>query len=348
MKFVIPIILLIALFIPLSGAMDLGDFKWEDGKITGRYMPAGLEGKISCFSNGRHILDVIYQKDSIELSIQYFDALQQIIEKNPFLKKEIEESLLNLTLSGAAFTVDYEGCVIELHDTPTRFLRVIADKIVITDFSYNVSRVDDNTIRLNKENFSATLLSEQPIGYNNENITAYGQIMLVSFSFEEEKRIEDAFKNKTIGGEVTIAAYDEEKVDCISYFGNVKITPATLEKGKIVLNIKGDEKSGGKIIKINLGKSVCISDDLTIKFDGIKVEKASSFEDILNPDDDGIQPEYYVLSSEEGKFILVTVPHFSEHQLSIEFLMENIFAKLAAIVMGLLVILFATFYMFKK
>ncbi len=348
MKFVLPIALIIALFIPFSQAIDLGDFKWEDGKITGRYMPAGLEGKISCYSGGKHILDIIYQKDSIELSIQYFDALQQIIEKNPFLKKEIEESLLNITLSGAAFTVDYEDCIIELHDTPTRFLRVIADKIVITDFSYNVSIMDSNIIRLSKENFSATLFSEQPIEYKNGNITAYGEIMLVSFSFEEEKRIEDAFKNKTIGGEITIAGYDEKKVDYISYFGGVKITPAVLRKGKIVLNIEGDEKSGGKIIKINLGKDVCISNDFTIKFDGMKVEKASDFEDILNPDDDGIQPEYYVLSSEEGTFILVTVPHFSEHQLSIEFLVENIFAKMAAVVMGSIVIFFAAFYMFKK
>ena len=58
--------LALILFIPLAGAVDLGDLKWEDGKITGKYMPAGLEGKISCYSKERHIMDIIYRNDSIE------------------------------------------------------------------------------------------------------------------------------------------------------------------------------------------------------------------------------------------------------------------------------------------
>ncbi len=347
--------LAVLLFLPLASAIDIGDFKWEDGKITGKYMPAGLEGKISCYSRGKHILDIIYKNESIEISIQYFDALEKIIERNPFLKKELEEALvkqaMHINISGAAFEIEYEECKIELHDTPTRFLRVTCDKIVVSDFSYNVTKLEDNIVKMEKENFSATLLSDNTIVTNKENITAYGDLMLVSFSFEEERKMEDAFKNKTIGGEITIVDYSEDKVDSISYFGDVTITPAKLSRGKIILNITGDARSGGKIIKINLGKNVCISDEFTIKFDGRKINQASNFEDILNPDDDGIEPEYYILSpvsSNEGMFVLVTIPHFSDHQLSIEFVVENVFAKIAAIAMGFLVIALASFYMFKK
>ncbi|RLF45839.1 MAG: hypothetical protein DRN29_06015, partial [Thermoplasmata archaeon] len=240
------LIIAVIFLLPLAEAIDLGDFKWENGKITGKYMPAGLEGKISCYSKGRHIMDIIYRNDSIELSIQFFDALEKIIEKNPFLKKEIEETLLNINISGASFNVEYEGCIVELHDTPTRFLRIIADKIIVQDFPYNVTMVEENIVKLEKNNFSATLLSKHSIAIGKENITAYGEIMLISFSFEEERKLEDAFRSKTMGGEITIAGYSENKTDCISYFGNVKITPAKLSKGKIILNVDGDERSGGK------------------------------------------------------------------------------------------------------
>lgn len=336
------------LLLPLAHALDLGGFEIEDGKLVGKYLPAGLEGKISCYSDGKHIMDIIYKNDSIEISIQFFDALQKIIKRDPFLKEEIQKALAPIKIKGASVTLEYGNCIVELHDTPTRFLKICSDKIVFSEMTYNVERIDKNIVKLRRDNFTATLISNSPIEIN-ENIIAYDEVMLVSFSYiEGEISLEEAFKNRVIGGEFTIVGYNENSTDYISYFGNISISPLKLEKGEIVLKVKGDIKAGGKVIKINMGKKVCLSDNFLIKYDGNVVKEASNFEDILNPDDDGLNAEYYKLESKEGLFILVSIPHFSEHKLSICFLTENIHMKIISMVFGILVILLATFYILRS
>ncbi len=346
MRLVVATMVLILIALPYSMAIDLGSLEWKDGKLFGKYVPSGIEGKISCYVDNKNIMDIIYRNDSIELDIKYFDALEKIVERNPFLKDELENSLIPLNIRGSSFRIDYGGCIVELHDVPTRFLRVKADKIVVSGINYDVNVENNYSLFLTNENFSAILMSEKCINYDGNSITACGDLMLASFT-KEEKRIEGSVMNRTLGGELTIIDYDTNKTDFISYFGNVTIHPEKISKDGIVLNVNGDSKSGGKIIKINLGHRVA-SGRFRIKLDDVPVKKASGFDDIMNPDDDGIAPEYYNISTEEGEIILITIPHFSDHQLSIEFIRENVMATFAAIAMGILFIFLAAFYMFKK
>lgn len=346
MKLVVATMIFILMLLPYSMAIDLGDLEWKDGKLFGKYVPSGMEGKISCYSGNKNIMDVIYRNDSIELDIKYFDAFEKIVERNPFLKDEIENSLIPLNIRGSSFRIEYEGCVVELHDVPTRFLRVEADKIVVEGINYDVKVEDNYSLSLTNENFSAILMSDKCLDYDGSSIIACGDLILASFT-KEERRIEDSVKNRILGGEITIIGYDINKTDFISYFGNVTIYPEKISKEGILLKVEGDSKSGGKIIKINMGHGVA-SGKFRIKLDEIPVKKASSFDDIMNPNDDGITPEYYNISTEEGEIILITIPHFSEYQLSIEFIRENAMATLAAIIMGILFIFLAAFYMFKK
>lgn len=334
---------------PAVSAFELGGFQIMDGsKIEGEYLIAGFEGVISCFSQGRHVMDIIYENDSIEISIKFFDTL---LERNPLLREEIKKAIMPITIKGSALTLEYDGCLIELHNTPARFLEVRADKIILSKLKYDINATDAHMIKLEGRNFSAILISNNPLSIDR-NITAYGCIMLFSYSLiggEDEKKIEDAFRNKYIGGEITIVGYDEKnETDCISYFGNISIQPIELREGKIVLKIRGENVSGGKVVKVNLGKKICLSDKIEVRFDGKEINKASSFEDVLNPNDDKIYPEYYQLQSEEGVFILISIPHFSEYEVSIAFIVENLVGNAMAISFGMLVILLAAFYMFKK
>ena len=49
---------------------------------------------------------------------------------------------------------------------------------------------------------------------------------------------------------------------------------------------------------------------------------ADDFEDILNANNDGLQAEYLILTGAEGIEILVSVPHFSDHFITIETITE--------------------------
>lgn len=357
MRRIMLVALPILMMLPMTSAINLGGFEiTDDGSITGTYAPSGLAGTISCYVKDKHIMDVIYTNDSIDLSINYFDTLDMIVEKNPFLKENLEQALMkeafaafNIT-NTSSFTMNYKGVVVELHDIPTRFLRVVCDKIIVNNIHYNITE-KDGMIKLEKDNFSASLFSTCPMKIEGDTVVAYKTLMLASFSYIQEKNLENAFCRETIGGEMTINDYTIQEADYVSYFGNVSVTTNILEKGKIALTINGDEKSGGKILKINLGKNVCISSDFNIVFDGRSVECAESFEDVLDPDDDGLNPEYYVLSpmkGEEGTFLLVSIPHFSEHQLVIQFIVENTAVKIMAVFLGMIITTMAGFYLFKK
>ena len=90
------LILTLLLMFPFASATDIGGFTLDyEGNIIGTYTHAGLEGTISCFVKEEHIMDITYKNDSIELSIHFFASLDKIVERNPFLKDELERALRN-------------------------------------------------------------------------------------------------------------------------------------------------------------------------------------------------------------------------------------------------------------
>lgn len=44
---------------------------------------------------------------------------------------------------------------------------------------------------------------------------------------------------------------------------------------------------------------------------------ADDLKDVLNPDDDGSHPEYWIIYDANGTHILVSIPHFSEHEITV-------------------------------
>lgn len=339
------------LFVPFVSAFDIGGFEIKDGDLIGKYHPAGLEGcTISCYTN-KHILDIVYKNKSIDITFEFLDdpILKKLVERDTTLKDEMEKVLMNKTLHmrGSEISFDYEGCKVELHDVPTRFLKISANKIILQNGKYELNRIRQNEIKLEKENFTSILISDNPLKIEGNNITAYGNIMLASFSLSpEHSKIENAFVERRIGGEVFIIGKKEN--DTISYFGNVSISPK-ISGNKIILKVKGDEGKGGKVIKVNLAKNICLSDKIIVRYDGKIINEANNITDILNPNDDGSNPEYYRLQHTQagGVFLLISIPHFSEHEIKIEFIVKNPVFQILAVISGLIVVTFAAFYIFK-
>ena len=337
-------------FIPLANAFQLGGFEIKDGSVIGKYAPAGLEGcVISCYTD-KHVLDIVYKNDSIDVTFDFLDdpLIKKLVNEVSSIKDSLEEELMNKTLriTGPRISFEYpiNGCKVELHDTPTRFLRIETNKVVIHDNgNYTINRINENELKLEKSNFTSFLVSSHPIIVDGNNITVYGNMVFVSFSLNE-KVMESAFLNKTIGGELFIAG---KETDYISYFGNVSVSVDnnSLSKGKIILRVKGDNGEYGKVIKVGIANEY---GKVIVTYDGRVINEASSLEDVLNPNDDGSNPEYYKLTSDkEGTFLLISIPHFSEHTISIQFIMENPILKAIALMLGIAVVGVAAFYVFK-
>lgn len=112
-------------------------------------------------------------------------------------------------------------------------------------------------------------------------------------------------------GEVTsavTASYGAVSVVTAATKNRVDITVAsTMDAGQTLLVSLDPETIPGMAD----GKAV-------IKFDGEVVAQAASYADILDPNDDGGAAEYFVLAGEAGTQVLVSIPHFSVHTVTLE------------------------------
>jgi len=182
------------------------------------------------------------------------------------------------------------------------------------DYSATINAVDlhsNESIELN-----LVLEKESNYGYPLENITIL-------------KAIEDG----RVGGKINVwqkdnVTYDHE----ILIYDGVNITELDVTKGAVSFTVSGNESSTGKTIIINVNSSVLNSDkDIAVEYDGKTIKMADDINDVLNPNDDGSNPEYLISKGANGTQILVSIPHFSEHEIMIYSLAENVVEALGGI-----------------
>lgn len=81
----------------------------------------------------------------------------------------------------------------------------------------------------------------------------------------------------------------------------------------------GSEVSEGQTIIVNIDNDVIPLEDLDeieVLFDNQEIEMADDYEDILDPTDEG-EAEYVILIGKNGVQLLVSIPHFSVHTITI-------------------------------
>ena len=144
----------------------------------------------------------------------------------------------------------------------------------------------------------------------------------VNFIIEISKtrlEVEKNIKSGNIGGEINIKYEKEGKFghDSVTY-SNVVISDIQVDSEEISIIVSGDELSLGKTIAVTTDLALFdISQDFIVKYDGEIIRMADDIDDVLNPNDDGIHAEYLITVGTESIEILVSVPHFSEHEITI-------------------------------
>jgi len=288
-----------------------------------------------------------YPADHIELYFQIMDdaVLKKLLDKEEWLKDYVNEiSYKRMTFERPEISFTYGNCSIEMHDTSISFLKIhTTGKIVFSNMScYNTTN-EGNIIELSKDNFSGAIISSHELSENSDGIVAENDVMFrgmdtrpLSDRTDEIKTVEGAIKTGTLGGEITIVRKDGKYVtDSISYYANVTIKNGTLSPEKAEFTVSGDDHTTGKTVKINVGKDAMSSKNLKVTFDGEEIPMADSLADVLDPNNDGLQPEY----------VKVNV---SEHTITLESLAKNpVFMGMAA-VSATAVVIAAAWGMFRK
>ncbi len=380
MKLLAPIIVLLVVFgsgtaLGVDNDTDgnnyfhVGNFcQYGSDGIIGKYALSGLDGcVISVYSaEGAHLLDVIYKVDHIELYLQVMDnkIIEKLLGEEDWLKVKDyinEISYKKLTFEGSQCRYSDGNCNVEMHDTSISFLKICTTgDIIFSNLSgYNITR-EGNVIELSKENFSGVIISNHMLDEKEGNIIASREIMFRGTNLEplsdgtkNLRTVEEAIRTGTLGGEITIVKEDGKyKVDSVSYYSNVTIENGTLTSKKAEFVVSGDDHTTGKTIKVNVGKGAISSKNLKVVFDGKEIPLADSLTDVLNPNDDGLQPEYVLVNITSGSggefFLLISIPHFSEHTIIVESIVKNpVFIGMAA-VCAMTVVIAAAWGMFRR
>lgn len=133
--------------------------------------------------------------------------------------------------------------------------------------------------------------------------------------------ISNAVAKRHVGAEVTLGRPDNatgEIPEDVVEFGNVTVRTIA-KQGNVTLVLDG-HGFDGRVIVVNVDPQVFGQrnrEDFQFWFDNASIGEASSLVDALDPDNDGLAPEYYFVQSDDGFQVILTVPHYSVHTFTI-------------------------------
>jgi hypothetical protein len=230
-------------------------------------------------------------------------------------------------------------------DAPLDSIDVAKIKVKITD--QNGNPVEDATVLFNEKSYTSNrfgvvflfapdvnqdtyyTINATKLGYHSSEV----DILIEDFihadqSLSIREHIDEAIKEGKVGGEVFVQRFETEVV----LYANMTMEIAEVKLGRIALRVNGDENETGKTIVLNIyNETVDSSSEIIVEYDHLPVSMADDIFDILNPNDDGSLPEYVMLQGANGTQILVSIPHFSEHTITVYNLVEELGGITAAI-----------------
>ncbi len=321
---------------------QFGEFQVNEskGEIRGEYVSFIIQnGTILSYS----------VKDRVLFDVSYSDGL---FTSPPIATKS------HLKITG-------EDYVITVYDTPTGFIDISTNNTISFSFggTYELTQ-EETVINVSTTGMLAVIAHDTTHAeeFTIENttegtiVTTTGQAMFFLKNLDEEHErwlIDSAIQEGLIGAEITVhlgenGIYENQ----VMTYSNIDVD-ANATQGEILLLVSGDENTLGKTIVINAdNKTFYLFSELNVTYDGESIPLADDIFDVLNPNDDGVKPEWYLGRGAAGTQILISIPHFSAHAIKI-FHMEiepEIFIQyvMLALFLGIFIVIIATLGMFRR
>lgn len=260
---------------------------------------------------------------------------------------------------GAEIRVETPAFRLRAHDNPSVTTLISTPGLVTLTFVEDArfTQVNDRLARFAVGNVSGFVRGED-LEVEGRNLTAESVMLVVDEPrgrFDKHREaITAAIERTHVGAELSLVGRDDGEVehDSVSY-GNVTLTTVKAERGNFTVLIDGHGFEG-RVLVFNLdGRLLGASheDELTLRFDNETMRRADSIQDVLDPDDDGLAPEYYVVFDPQADAfqLLVSVPHYSVHVLSVGTLVQQIPPSVAlGVVLGVALLAPAGYVLFRR
>ncbi|KAF5425484.1 MAG: putative membrane protein YkoI, partial [Candidatus Methanocomedens sp.] len=231
-----------------------------------------------------------------------------------------------------------ERITLEIHDNPKGLIKVdvkgnrnvtfvladgISGDVDVSEKLLNLSGALNGTlVQIGHENGTVDFST-----VGNKNFTAkvtdaklmfrtHPVTVMTQAQFNHRNQVTTGIMAGDVGAEVDIE--DEDSSSTVVY-DSLNISIEQVENNTVSINISS-ELSQGTTVSLSVSSDileVMQEENVTILFDGEQIQMADNYDDIMNPDDDGRAAEYLVVVGSEDVEVLVSIPHFSAHTITI-------------------------------
>lgn len=138
--------------------------------------------------------------------------------------------------------------------------------------------------------------------------------------------INEAIGQNHVGAEGSFNRANGSTQQDVVNFGNVTMTTVKADEGNLTVQVEG-HGFDGRVLVLNVDKALVHAgqaSDLVVKFDNETISPAANLTDALDPDAHGLHAVYYVVfdPQQDAFQLIVSVPHYSVHTLSVGTLVE--------------------------
>lgn len=222
---------------------------------------------------------------------------------------------------------------LRVHDNPAAVTKLETDGVATLLFSEGttLTLLDNERASFAKGNLSGMARGDD-LQVAGRSLIGTNEILLIfdqaRGGFDQHRKdIGEAVAKRHVGAEASINRVGDDDIeeDVVSY-GNVTMRTIKAERGNLTLEIEGHGFEG-RVVVVNVdGRVLGASkrEDLHVLFDNETITQATDIQDVLDPDNDGLAAEYYVVFDPETQSfqMLVSVPHYSIHTLSVMTLVQ--------------------------
>lgn len=230
---------------------------------------------------------------------------------------------------GTDFELKGRGIKVKAHDNPSGVLKMSADTAARFSFeNATLQTVNGRHVKFTVGNVSGDIRAGSLL-VQDQTLDVVGEVIVHLDQSrgphdKHRKEIGEAVVRGHVGAEATIVRSgggNRSVVDEVVSYGNVTVSTLRAERGNLTLAIEG-HGTEGRVVVLNVDGQIVGAErkeDLTVFMDNLSIAEASDLPDVLDPDNDGFLPEYYVVfdPGTQSFQLLVSVPHYSVHILSV-------------------------------
>jgi len=316
----------------MGNGMKMGFFgrlNYSDGVAEGRFIAFHLNESTGVITD--------YQMKRNSVLVNVFDSLSV----DGFIPT-------NISTYGSVMSIRNASVIIIIHDNPTAMFHVVANGTVQVTMDlasglnvssipspYDSAEVLDHALLVHGKGVHALIgtdhtslnISGTPLDYvvkaqlADDHLMFRSKPLLVRHHWMHEDALERALERHRLGAEMSLMVYQGNALyETMEYDRALSLQVIKAERNRIQLQVSSDEHQG-KVILVNLDRDTLdvIKGTPTVRLDGSSIRQTSNPLEVLEANGSTAGDAVYcIVSSGDVAQVMVYVPSFSTHEISIE------------------------------